>query len=78
MRRLTKWTGVVVAGVLVAALPAGARAATPSAPASASHYDHMFVLVEENHGFSDVIGNPAAPNLTALAQKFGLATAARE
>ena len=66
---------MVVAGVLVAALPAGARAATPSAPASASHYDHMFVLVEENHGFSDVIGNPAAPNLNALAQKFGLATA---
>jgi len=30
--------------------------------------------VEENHGFADVIGNPAAPNLNALASRFGLAT----
>jgi Phosphoesterase family len=50
------------------------------APASASphpaagHYDHIFVIVEENHSFSDVIGNPAAPNLNALASAYGLAT----
>jgi hypothetical protein len=57
-------------------------AATAAVPASAAagatspvpHYDHIFVIVEENHGFTDVIGNPAAPNLNALAQRFGLAT----
>src|SRR5262249_31742560 len=31
-------------------------------------------IVEENHGFTDVIGNPAAPNLNALANRFGVAT----
>ena len=30
--------------------------------------------MEENHGFADVIGNPAAPNLNALAKQYGLAT----
>jgi hypothetical protein len=51
------------------------------APASASprlvtarHYDHIFVIVEENHGYTDVIGNPAAPNLNALASAYGVAT----
>jgi hypothetical protein len=39
-----------------------------------ARYDHIFVIVEENHGFADVIGNPAAPNLNALAHQFGLAT----
>jgi phospholipase C len=43
-------------------------------PAAASHYDHIFVIVEENHSFTDVIGNPAAPNLNALASTYGLAT----
>src|SRR6266568_5477239 len=37
----------------------------------------LFVIVEENHGFSDVIGNPAAPNLNALASQYGLATRTR-
>jgi hypothetical protein len=63
----------LLSGALVAAITpvtAQALAAAPSAP----HYDHVFVVVEENHGFTDVIGNPAAPNLNKLAQQFGLAT----
>jgi hypothetical protein len=52
--------------------------ALPSAPAahasSVPSYQHVFVIVEENHGFKDVIGNPAAPNLNHLAKTFGLAT----
>ncbi len=44
------------------------------APAASGHYDHVFVIVEENHGFTDVIGNPAAPNLNALASQYGVAT----
>jgi len=52
---------------------AAAAASSPAAPA-ADHYDHVFVIVEENHGFTDIIGNPAAPNLNALASRYGLAT----
>jgi len=43
-------------------------------PATSTHYDHIFVIVDENHGFNDVIGNPAAPNLNALASQYGIAT----
>ena len=57
---------------LFAALSLTPALAAP--PAGVPRYDHIFVIVEENHGFTDVIGNPAAPNLNALANQFGLAT----
>jgi hypothetical protein len=40
----------------------------------ATGIDHLFLIMEENNGFSDVIGNPAAPNLNYLASTFGLET----
>src|ERR1700747_2206203 len=30
-------------------------------------FDHVVVVIEENHSFGDIIGNSAAPNITALA-----------
>jgi len=51
-----------------------ASAAVPAAGPPAPHLDHVFVIVEENNGFQDVIGNRAAPNLNSLARTFGLAT----
>ena len=35
---------------------------------------HVFVLVEENHSFEEVIGNSAMPYTNTLAQKYALAT----
>src|SRR6267154_6684126 len=35
---------------------------------------HVFVLVEENHSYSQVIGNAAMPYTNMLAQKYSLAT----
>jgi len=35
---------------------------------------HVFVLVEENHAYGDVIGNPAMPYTNALAARYALAT----
>src|SRR5215471_18458216 len=66
--------------LLIACTLLGGLAATPAVaaqPALSSgvpRYDHIFVIVEENHGLTDVIGNPAAPNLNTLARQFGLAT----
>jgi phosphatidylinositol-3-phosphatase len=37
-------------------------------------FGHVFVVVEENHDYTDVIGNPAMPYLNSLAQQYGLAT----
>src|SRR5881394_2456870 len=39
-------------------------------PASA----HVFLVVEENHSYSEVIGNPAMPYLNSLTSTYGLAT----
>ncbi len=42
--------------------------------ASVPHYDHIFVIVEENHDYNTIIGNTAAPTINQLAQTYGLAT----
>src|SRR5215468_10693961 len=63
----------ILLGTLAIAGTAGAEPGTPAA--TFPKYDHVFLIVEENHGFSQIIGNPAAPNLNQLARRFGLATA---
>src|ERR1700722_4423701 len=30
-------------------------------------FDHVVIVIEENHSYSDIIGNSAAPNINALA-----------
>src|ERR1700751_3370792 len=37
------------------------------------HSRHVVVVVEENHGYSSVIGNSAMPYLNSLAKQYGLA-----
>src|SRR5204862_659051 len=37
-------------------------------------FSHVFVVVEENHGYSSVIGSSSMPYLNSLASKYGLAT----
>jgi phosphoesterase family protein len=61
----------------VAAIARTAAAEPPKKPSGGAfpRYDHVFLIVEENHGFSQIIGNPAAPNLNRLASTYGLATA---
>ena len=67
--RLAMAASLSLAGAAVCA-GATSAAAQPSA-AAVPHLNHVFVIVEENNGFHDVIGNPAAPNLNALARTFG-------
>ena len=37
-------------------------------------YDHVIVIILENHGYDQIIGNPSAPNLNRLASTYGSAT----
>jgi hypothetical protein len=55
-----------------AASAASAVSATAAPAAAVPRLDHVFLIMEENNGFHDVIGNAAAPNLNALAGAFGL------
>jgi hypothetical protein len=63
-------SAAVVAGGMAALAPPLRAAGQSSIPS----YDHVFVIVGENHSFSDAIGNPVAPNLNALEKQFGLST----
>jgi hypothetical protein len=60
---------IVLVAVAVALLGGRASAATPP------NFTHVFIIVMENHEFSDVIGNPAAPYINSLANRYGLGTA---
>jgi hypothetical protein len=58
----------------------GATSATPDAQRTAAQntvpsFDHVVVIVMENHEYETVIGSPAAPYVNKLAGKYGLATA---
>ena len=55
-------------------LAASSASAHAASPAAMPKLDHVFVIMEENNGFNDVIGNAAAPNLNYLANTFGLET----
>jgi hypothetical protein len=84
-RRLTA-TGVILAAVAVALLPASSAAAAPagrSKPEAAQicgtargpvRYDHVIWIWMENTSYNDVIGSAQAPYVNALASECGLAT----
>ncbi|MGC2259093.1 MAG: alkaline phosphatase family protein [Candidatus Sulfotelmatobacter sp.] len=54
----------------------GGGGTNPIPPPSSSPptFAHVFVVIEENHSFSDVIGNSSMPYLNSLASAYSLAT----
>jgi phospholipase C len=38
------------------------------------HYDHIFVILEENRSLDEIIGSPDTPEMTRLAKAYGLAS----
>jgi len=61
---------LLVAQMAVAAAFSG----QPIPPAAIPRYDHIFLIIEENHGYRQIVGNTAAPNLNNFANTYGLAT----
>src|ERR1700739_2921758 len=59
---------------LCLAFAASTTEAQPANTAAFPQYDHVFLLIMENEGYNQVIGNAHAPILNALAQDYGLAT----
>lgn len=47
---------------------------TVTVPPALPSLDHVFLIVLENHGFSQVIGSPAMPYFNSLAAQHSLAT----
>jgi len=51
-----------------------AFAAEGQAPAGVPHLDHVFLIMMENHGASQILNNPNAPFINKLASSANLAT----
>jgi phospholipase C len=63
----------VVSTVCVTAFSGSARATT-TASTTIPSFKHVVVVVFENHGYSDIVGNPAAPTFNALAAGYAQMT----
>jgi len=67
-RRLSSFVGALCGACALIAAAGPAFSDFPK-------YDHVFLIIEENEDFGQVIGNKFAPILNALAADYGLATA---
>jgi hypothetical protein len=78
---------IAEAGLLVVLLAASVICGTPRAYLAISvadaqvppgialfRFTHVFIVVEDNHGYHEVIGNGEMPYFNGLAQTYGLAT----
>jgi phosphatidylinositol-3-phosphatase len=67
--------GLLLAVVLLSCSTRHVPVALVPVPATTPRFEHVFVVVEENQSYADVIGNTAdMPYLNALAASSGLAT----
>jgi hypothetical protein len=61
-------------GAAIALTSALVSSAATGAAASFPQYDHVFLILDENLSYSQVIGSPVAPEINALAGDYGIAT----
>ena len=65
---------LALAGFALLAGPVAAQAADSPRPPM-PRYDHIFVIIDENKGFDQLMQHPDwAPNIQRLANEYGLAT----
>jgi hypothetical protein len=67
-------TKIATLALLCAALTSTAHANEGPVPGGVAHLDHVFLIMMENHGYSQIIDNPSAPFINYLAQTDNLAT----
>src|SRR5579862_3995578 len=60
-------------GLLASTLTQPVFAAEGPVPGGIPHLDHVFVIMMENHGYDQIIGNPSAPFVNAEAVSANLA-----
>lgn len=58
----------------LASLASNVSAAEGPTPRGVPHLDHVFVIMMENHGYSQIANNPNAPFTNSLARSANLAT----
>jgi hypothetical protein len=63
-----------VLGLMAAALSGTVRAQEGKVPKGIPHLDHVFVIMMENHGYNQIIGNPDTPFAQSYANSANFAT----
>jgi hypothetical protein len=67
-------TTALALGLLAATVSGQALAGEGPVPHGVPHLDHVFVIMMENHGYTQIINNPNAPFINKYAQKANLGT----
>src|SRR5258708_29155560 len=72
--RLTRIAIGATAAAAVAWMVTPAVSSASTANSAIPHYQHIVEIMMENTSYGTIIGNPNAPQINALADKYGLAT----
>lgn len=64
----------IALSLTVALLASSAFAHEEASPASIPRFDHVFLIMMENHAYAQIIGNPNAPFINQMAHTANLAT----
>ena len=65
---------LALASVIIYGVFKNSASTTPAPVATIPLYDHIFVIIEENKAYEQIIDNPDAPIINQLAHTYGLAT----
>jgi phospholipase C len=66
---------VSLTATAIGSMIAGGLGVCAAAPPVIPHYEHIFLIIEENHSYGEIIGAQSiAPNINRLAQEYGQAT----
>jgi len=72
MARMRLLALLACAGILAGCVGQAANTPPPAGQKSVQ-FGHVFLVVEENHNYSDVVASPAMPYLNGLINRYGLA-----
>jgi hypothetical protein len=73
-KRKTPMKKIASLSLLATALAGTAFAAEGPVPQGVPHLNHVFVIMMENHGYSQILDNPNAPYINQLARSANLAS----
>jgi hypothetical protein len=67
-------SGILISLLLLISMDLGCGGSSPAVPVGQKTFNHVIVVIEENHSYSQVIGNSSMPYFNSLASQNGLAT----
>src|SRR5215468_7426473 len=72
--RLTRIAVAATAAAAIAWMVTPTISSASTTNSAIPHYQHIVEIMMENTSYGTIIGNPAAPQINALADHYGLAT----